>query len=272
MSTVDSIGAVLVGLPHAGKSSYLALLYLAILKRERCSIELATSKDDREHVNALMQALLMCKEAPRTEVAQKKGLKLSIRDRNGSEGVLEIPDLSGETWQDVLETASVDVGLSEEMGRAAAAVIFLHVGDFTADPLISEVNAGADALGAEATPEGVSPSSHGPSQVDIAQLLQSVDELAGGSCDISIVLSAFDLVDSVAPRQWLDDNAPLLSQYIYANRTRRHIRVFGLSAQGGDFATDSESLSKRDGLERASVVDEDGERVDVDEPILGGRT
>ncbi|MBG6215570.1 hypothetical protein IWX75_000007 [Arthrobacter sp. CAN_A6] len=271
MNTSDFTGAILVGLPHAGKSSYLALLYLAILKKKRCSIQLASSKDDREHVNTLMQALLKCEEASRTEVAQTKGLRLSVRDGEGLEWTLDIPDLSGETWLDALEVGAIDQDLFDEVQRAGAVVVFVHIGDFATDPLISAVNAGADALGADILPEDPESGPLGPSQVDIAQLLQAVDEIAEDGCALSIVLSAFDLAGSMTPREWLSNNAPLLDQYITANRTRRPIRLFGLSAQGGNFVTEKNSLSQIDGLERASILDEEGASVDVDAPILGRR-
>lgn len=271
MTTLESTGVVLVGLPHAGKSTYLALLFLAILKKKRCSIQLASSKDDREHVNSLMNALLKCEEASRTEVAQTKGLRLSIREEQGPERMLEIPDLSGETWLDVLEVGAIDPSLFDEVQRAGAVVVFIHVGDFTSDPLISAVNAGADALGEDNSSEDPNAGPLGPSQVDIAQLLQAVDEIAEAGCTLSVVLSAFDLAGGLTPRQWLRENAPLLDQYITTNGGRRATRIFGLSAQGGDFATEKQSLAQRDPLERASIVDDEGRDVDVDAPILDRR-
>ncbi|TFC99409.1 hypothetical protein E3T28_09255 [Cryobacterium sinapicolor] len=261
--------AILVGFPHAGKSTYLALLFLAILRGERCSIQLANHRDDREHANFLMSALLNCKEATRTEVSQKKGLRLSIRHRSGEEGLLAVPDLSGETWQDVIETGTMDADLFDDVRYSRSAALFIHVGDFAHDPLIADVNAGADALGDADPRESAAPEPYTPTQVDVAELLQVLDETAGPECEISVVLSAFDLAEGITPADWLTDNAPLVAQYLRSARPRRTIRLYGLSAQGGSFDTDRDQLSDRDGLDRAIMTDSDGVDAAIDEPILG---
>lgn len=267
--TNSSPRAILVGFPHAGKSTYLALLFLAILRGERCSIELTDHLDDREHANALTSALLNCVEAGRTEVSQSKGLRLSIRYRSGEEGQLDVPDLSGETWQDVIETGTMDVDLFNDLRGARSAILFIHVGDFEHDPLIADVNAAADALGDSGPPESSAPTPSIPTQVDVADLLQVLDETAGTSCQVSVVLSAFDMAGDVTPSEWLAVNAPLVAQYLRTAQTRREIRVFGLSAQGGSFATERERLSDRDGLERATMTDGDGNEAAIDRPIVG---
>ncbi len=267
--TTSAASVMLVGLPHAGKSSYIALLYLAILKRERCSVRLSNHKDDREHVNLLMRALLNCEEATRTEIDQSEGLRLSLRDSSEKSTFLEIPDLSGETWQDVLDEGAIDLALVEQLRRARSIVLFLHVGDFRNDPLISEVVAGADALGFDGGYEDESAEPVAPTQVDIAELLQTIDHFADARCEISVVLSAYDLARGVAPARWVRDNAPLVDQYVRSNRARRPVRIYGLSAQGGDFASERTSLLNEDGLHRAFMMNADGEQVDFDEPLVG---
>lgn len=258
-----------MGFPHAGKSTYLALLFLAILRGERCSIELTDHLDDREHANTLMSALLNCQEAGRTEVSQSKGLRLSIRRTSGEEGQLDVPDLSGETWQDVVETGSMEIDLYDDLRSARSAALFVHVGDFEQDPLITDVNAAAEALGESRPPEDSAPSPSTLTQVDVAELLQVLDETADAGCQVSVVLSAFDLAGDVTPSEWLAENAPLVAQYLRTTQARREIHVFGLSAQGGSFTRDRERLSDQDGLERATMTDGDGREAPIDAPIIG---
>lgn len=261
--------AILMGFPHAGKSTYLALLFLAILRGERCSIELTDHRDDREHANMLTSALLNCEEAGRTEVSQSNGLRLSIRHASGEEGQLDVPDLSGETWLDVIETGTMDVDLFDDLRSARSAVLFIHVGDFEHDPLIAEVNAAAHALGESRPPENSAPQPSTPTQVDVADLLQVLDETVDPRCQVSVVLSAFDLAGDITPSEWLAVNAPLVAQYLHTAQIRREIRIFGLSAQGGSFTTERERLSDQDGLDRATMTDGDGNEAAIDAPIIG---
>jgi hypothetical protein len=62
---------------------------------------------------------------------------------------------------------------------------------------------------------------------------------------LAVVLSAWDKIEEegqgIMPEQSLADELPLLDQYLRHGLDRWDVRVYGLSAQGGDFERDEET-------------------------------
>ena len=84
---------------------------------------------------------------------------------------------------------------------------------------------------------------------------------------IAVVVSAWDLVETLqdkggvprlAPREWLRTELPLLDQFLSSNADAIVFRVFGVSAQGGDYGdtTVVDGLQGVNPAERVRVVDE----------------
>ncbi len=271
----DTISTVIAGMPHTGKTSYLALLYLAIISSERAEIELGSYKDDREYLNDISGRLQRCEEAGHTEVGRQNGLQLSVVFPGGMSGLLSAPDLSGETWEEALVERTWSTDLDDNVRRSTGLCIFVHAAEFHIDPSIAEIES---AL-AEAAPD-TGPADNSEhyepdrlsTQVCIVDLIQLICEERGDRpANVSIVVSAFDLLpDGTRPTEWLHINAPLVEQYADANSEWLKLEVFGLSAQGGRF-DDPELraiLIESDPLERASLVRGDGTPAGFDAPIL----
>jgi len=265
------------GVPHTGKSSFLALLNLGISLGTRVSLTLGSFSDDREYLNTLTAKLVSCEPADRTHVSQNAGLNLSLRIADGQDISLAIPDLSGETWRDVLSERVCADSLIDDIEETDGICIFLHAGDFTTDPTIADVRRGASALGdqdLDADQDALQIYQDGAarsSQIDLVDLLQVLgDQYAARSRRIALVISAFDVVRNQSPEHWLTQNAPLAAQYLHSNQGKVTARVYGLSAQGGRFDDKGElsDLRKQDPLTRAFVLDHDGTAVDIDAPIV----
>lgn len=85
---------------------------------------------------------------------------------------------------------------------------------------------------------------------------------------LGIVVSAWDLVQKadakIKPRSWIEKNMPLLRQYLQSNAPSFEFEAFGVSAQGGDPASEAERLQKFDSQsERVLVVSDDYEGHDL---------
>jgi hypothetical protein len=257
---------LLAGLPHTGKTTYLALLYLAMMEEKRTSFGLAGFTGDREYLNSLTQSLIHCDEMPRTDVSQAAGMDLTLR--LGDETLdLQIPDLSGETWDALVNDRLIDVAIDQAVEESTGICVFVHVGELVEDPSIATTNVGEIALGG--TPAATDVAQRPLTQVQVVDLVQYLSASERGNLRMSIVLSAFDLAEGETPKSWLRSCAPLLSQYIEMNSTWLHAKAFGISAQGGVFSGASrQSLQEEGTVERAKVVDADGSAADVDAPIL----
>ncbi|MBF4563127.1 hypothetical protein ITJ43_13395 [Microbacterium sp. VKM Ac-2870] len=264
------------GVPHTGKSTFLALLNLAITSGARVSLSLGHFQDDREYLNGLTARLMSCEPADRTLLSQSDGLSLSLRTATSQDISLSIPDLSGETWADVLAERVCADTLIDQIEDALGICVFVHASDFTTDPTIAEVHRAANALG-ESADEYTADAHQGylgdarTSQIDLVDLLQILgSQFAPRPKRVALVISAFDVANGQSPVEWLEQNAPFAEQYLRSNLDSTAIRVFGLSAQGGRFDDKDElkALRKRDPLERAFVLGHDGARLELDAPIV----
>jgi hypothetical protein len=261
------------GLPQTGKTSYLALLNLAMGQRRRAALALGSFKDDREYLNSISDHLFSGVPLPRTRVGHTGGLSLSIEIPGRGATRLEIPDTSGEAWEHLLISRSWEVSLQQRAVDSSGVCVFVHSGLFAKDPPLSEVRAGLDALGApaEAGANARYKDDRPFGQVALLDLLQILGRQFGGpeGRRISLVLSAFDAAGSPSPTAWLHASAPIVEQFVSSNPSRPAVRLFGLSAQGGRFDDEGEKLAllERDPLDRAFVLRSDSTVAELDEPV-----
>jgi hypothetical protein len=265
---------LLAGVPHAGKTTFLALLHLAIAQNRYTSIALNSWQDDREYLNGLASRLLQCEDAVRTEVGRADQLDLSVSLPNGAVTHLKIPDLSGETWLGALKERRWTFGLRDTVRQASGACVFVNVDDFLEDPAIAQA-ARADAaagvevtLGDETFRHRADVQSAQVQLVDLLQILGMTREAR--PFRVSLILSAYDRVDHLTPIKWIEVSAPLVHQYLSSNADWLEVEVFGASAQGGSFATEDSrnDLLEQDPLDRAFVCGGDGAMRNFDDPIL----
>ena len=277
----NEVSVLLAGPPRAGKTTYLALTYLAISHEKAPGLSLGNYKDDREYLNGISKRLLAAEEARHTEVEERGRLSLSLEVGDAQAAVmLQIPDLSGETWEVALYDRTWPKSLDGAARKASGAILFLHTTFFDASPSIATVQAAERALGESRQEAGVAvggDSLHNklryrPTQVQVVDLLQLLCEERGSRpSHASIILSAWDLTDqTLTPEAWLRTNAPLAAQYIESNRHWLDASVWGVSAQGGSFRDQGEraELLAKDAVDRAFIVGGDGSPSTVQAPTL----
>jgi hypothetical protein len=277
MTFSDQRELLLGGLPQTGKTSFLALLYIAITNGKASGLALGHHRDDRTYLNEIAQRLMSCGEAIHTEVDEDRELLLSLEVGVGREqAVLRIPDLSGETWEHVATDREWSTDMDDQVGRGEGIIIFVHSTNIDAHPSIAAVDAAAEALGETAAGprSGLSADARAvlpPTQVHIIDALQLIcEERSARPSRAAIVISAWDLVDDVSPDGWLERECPLVIQYAAANANWLQLEIYGISAQGGRFATKAAraKLAKVDPLDRAQVVRGAGEEANVADPVL----
>ncbi|WP_139977630.1 TRAFAC clade GTPase domain-containing protein [Nocardioides litoris] len=270
---------LMVGLPGTGKTSFLALLFLALVHDpDGNGPTLTAFEQDRAYLNRIAQKLQRCEAADRTQVGDEQGLSLIISMPEGKRSMgLAVPDLSGETWEVAHVERVLDESIWKDAATAAGFMLFASVTDFEGSPTIEEGRQAAALLGQESQDwkegshvvHGEAPSA---TQVVLVDLIQILSKLHDGPFNLSIVLSAYDTVDhaSTSPSAWVEENAPLLAQFLQGNESQVRTRIYGVSAQGGDYDDDAaiEELAERTLLERAFVLDASGQSVGVHIPLL----
>ena len=119
-----------------------------------------------------------------------------------------------------------------------------------------------------------------PTQVQLVDILQMLQcrPLDVGSRRVSVMLSAWDKVEEegARPEEFLETRLPLLAQYLRQPSNGWTARVFGVSAQGGDYddASGAGAQASAEALrnletasERIMLVDGDSVGHDLTEPI-----
>lgn len=249
---------VLVGLPGAGKTTFLAALWHQVESAEiDGGMRLVKLDGDREYITDLVQQWLECRELPRTPTRNQESVRMLLRDRDGDGEVLDlsIPDLSGEDfkaqWIDRICTPEY-----RDLARAADGVLlFIHPDKVVPSETIEDANAliraaGGDASASEGSAASPAPvewsPEFAPTQVILVELLQFIQHIrpATTRLNLGIVISAWDLVErqDFTPRDWLRGNLPLLNQYLDSQSPRWSTTVYGVSAQGGDLTKDRDAL------------------------------
>lgn len=272
-------GVLLAGRPHTGKTTYLALLYLAIVNDRAAALTLGHFRDDREYLNRISRQLQRCEPATHTEVGEQQELSLSLLvGAERAPTLLRIPDTSGERWDIALSERQWPEDLDARVREAAAVMLFTHPKD-EFDPGTTIVNANA----AEAALRGVNEAppvavpgqfsdERAPTQVELVDLLQMMREHRGPRpTRACLVVSAYDLAPPrMAPNEWVRRNCPLFAQYVDVNRGWLDVAIYGVSAQGGPFdeAGTRAQLASRDTIDRALVLAGDGSAVAVVDPVL----
>lgn len=283
---------MMAGLPASGKTTFLALLSLALFNGRTSKIKLAHYQDDRDFLNMIARRLERCEKAVHTEVGEDRqfALSLLIGERQ-EEATLRIPDLSGETWKD----ASLSRHWPETVDALASAssglVLLVHTRGLDGSAeigLVDEVverSGFLDDASATTTPppetDVAEPAADSanmanaarhkpPPQVQVVDFLQLISEQRGSRpAYVSIVFSAWDKVDpGTAPSVFLERNMPLVAQYLSTNAEWLKFRCFGLSAQGGDFETAKDALLEEDPVARAIVKDPEGSNAAVEDIVL----
>ena len=285
-STADTTFDVLfVGLPATGKTTYLALLFRAIVMEKAGTLRLGGYKDDREYVNEIAETLASCSIAVHTQVDQQQKLALSLT--TGTRDVyLTIPDMSGESWEHTLSDRGWTSDMDRRVSDAAGFVVFVHCGRIDTQPTIAETQAGASALGGdnEAPDTGAAATTEGERSVDatdvvreratqvcVVDLLQLLTSRHHRPVRVSLVLSAWDLVsEGETPSRWVSENLPLVQQFVETNTDWLELKVWGVSAQGGDFENPKsrEQLLPQDTVDRSLTRSAEGQNCAVEDPII----
>lgn len=266
------VSALFVGLPKAGKTTYLALAYGTIIDDDACGVALDAYDCDLAYLNRVLAALQEFRPADHTEVGETEGMNLNLRFDKHGPARIKVPDLSGETWQSVHVERVWDSDLVGIVSQCSGFILFTNVDDHKAVQTVTEHQADAEALGDQEWNID-NPHSHGigdaPTQLALVDLVQALCREHKGLVRLSVVLSAYDAArpHDITPVDWIGKNLPLLSQYLVANADRIESREFGVSGQGGSYppTPEQEAIPL---LERAYVRRPDGRLTTLLAPLL----
>lgn len=265
--TSPSSQFILIGLPSTGKTSFLAALwYLVQHEQVPHKLTLERLEGDSKYLNQIAKSWVQCQHVPRTPTDSEKVVTMILKDSASENTVtLTFPDLSGESFSSQWTERQITISYDDFLKTASGGVLFV-----TPEPhkparidaaagLVQEMNQ-ADGNGDAHFVEWEA--SLAPRQVQLVELLQLIADrdYFKPPFRLALVISAWDKLKTtgISPAEWFTKEVPLLFQFLETNRNLFEYTIYGISAQGGEYATETERLTEVDPSERIDVVTADG--------------
>lgn len=257
----------IIGLPAAGKTTYLAALsYSAQQKKVLTCLKWPKYSGDHQYLAELSTHWLTAQSVSRTSIGdQQENLHLHLVDEEDKVYDVSFPDLSGEVFQNWYENREMDAEHAKLISECNGMILFINPDSVQIPEFVSKISK-------EFRPEEDTqiprrnPRNDDPTEVVAVELLQFIVELRlNEQCRLAIVISAWDRVKDKynTPIEYVSENLPLLFQYLVANQREFTTKYFGVSAQGDAFDNEKkceELVAKHRNApaERILVVDDQG--------------
>ncbi len=270
---------VICGLPSSGKTTFLAALWHLVTAREPeidTALKFGSLKGgDYAHLNSIQKRWLKAEKQERTELKSKHIVAMNLVESSGDIVRVSFPDLSGETFRLMWEVRECDPDVAEILKSGNNVLLFIHADNIKRPRYVVEDSQQMSMLGLN----GDTPSDEvdwsarvTPTQVPLVDILQMLNThpLNIGPRRIALILSAWDKVvpERLSPDEFLKQKLPLLYQYLYSSDVIHKWRVYGVSAQGGDYETEADSLLAMNiPSKRIMVVHNDSVSHDLTEPL-----
>jgi hypothetical protein len=284
---MNSHNFLLIGLPATGKTTFLAALWYSIQQDQvKTALKLQKLDGDSAYLNKIRSSWLGYEPVGRNPTDTETFVSMWLKERNGEQTVhLTFPDVSGEAFKLQWTSRFLTESYHECIKDADGAFLFINPKSLTQPLRVSEVTEIAALLenpSSEASTDARTPNppttpwdiEKAPTQVQIVELLQflSSNENFKVPFKLAVVVSAWDEVSSskVTPGNWVEQQLPLLGQFLRSNTADFSVSFYGVSAQGGNYdGKELHDLQSKHPAERIEVVGEGIEnRHDITEPLL----
>lgn len=269
---------ILCGLPSSGKTTFIAALWHILFHGEistALSLENYPEARSREYLSKISRQWCECSEIDRTLTEDVECVSLQLKS-DAELFELRIPDMSGETWRSFWCNRVCPEHAFEWIQDASGIILFLHSSKIVPPIEIIDQMEMLASVGEKTSDSVFVPwdPKETPTQVVLIDILQSLVRPPVGhkGVKLSVVISAWDLVckDELSPEKYLEVNLPLLKQFLNCGANFSDVRIFGVSAQGGDLASPDvkqELMAKDEPSKRIKIVRGHSECHDITTPI-----
>lgn len=274
---------MVAGMPSSGKSTFIAALRHVLLSNETASALVMTKlADDERHLNRIQDRWLASETFERTREASEAWVRFHVTNpATGVAAEISMPDLRGELFEHPAAIGSCARDVFEGLTAASGLLLFTNANRPDDTNLISDVG---DLLDDEpvavAKPPDASDQRRAfqadlmPEEAKVVELLQAINRRPRPRQlrRLSLAVSAWDVVAEIdptkTPDQWLTEARPMLSQFLRYNADLWEMRVYGISAQGGQLPRDRGRLQAIEyASERIMVIGHGAALHDATAPI-----
>ncbi|MFQ6601887.1 TRAFAC clade GTPase domain-containing protein [Flavobacterium sp. C3NV] len=276
---MENKGILFSGLPESGKTTYLAALWYYVFNNvEEGEFEYGSLENgELEYLNLISRNWAGCNEVIRTNQNKIENVKIKLIHKiTGKSIVLNIPDISGETFKTQFADREWDEEFESILDTVDGIILFIDPRDVKNKPrLIYHEFQNYRYFGQamiKTVEERPWTEDLVPSQVKLVDFLQMIDfKKPQVLRKISVVVSCWDLIKvDLKPEIWCKNELPLLHQYLTANDEIFNVRYFGVSSQGGDYEIHDirNALISSEPLQRIKVNDGIKNSNNILSPIL----
>ncbi len=259
---------VIIGLPESGKTTFLGALWHLVTERDIETVLRFHNlrSGDVAHLHAIAARWRDARVQERTAVGGNKLVSMNLLDTSGTAVRVTFPDVAGEAYRRMWEERACDPEVAEIL-RSGGVLLFIHADTIRPPQWVVDEIELSKTLGLP-TPEGEEVPWHprlAPTQVQVVGLLQLLREppLEVGLRRLAIMLSAWDKVtdEELGPQAYLEAKLPLLGQYLRHAADGWDWRVYGLSAQGGEYDSLKEDAEPSAEAEALRNLDQPSKRI-----------
>lgn len=234
---------LLIGGSDAGKSNFLFRFWLAIREKLNPALLPDGPPPVAEYLNQGAGKLLIGEFEIHTPHGTNEICEIPVL-ASGQKAIVVVPDRPGEDWARVYRERRIPDEWMERLGGETACLILVRAhSDNNQTPLdwfsVQRFNGNHGNLVGPARQEVST-----PTQVVLVDWIQIISRTLRSGPNgtvrpkIGVVISAWDLLSDeeqkAGPTQYLQDQYPLLADFLESNSERLEIEVFGMSLFGGD--------------------------------------
>jgi hypothetical protein len=263
---------VAMGLPGSGKTTFLAALWHLVSEKEvPCKLTYVSLQTDNiEHLHEIASQWRAAKKQERTAHGGDKLVSMILKAEGGDPQTVTFPDIAGEAFLQMWGLRECDETVAGWL-KEPGVLLFIHADKVAVPKWVIDEKLLMEEMGIPAEDEAEAEKvvdwspDVAPTQVQLVDLLQSMQTapLDVGPRRLAIILSAWDKAAGrdLPPEQYLARRMPLLDQFLKNGLNRDwETRIYGVSAQGGDYDDDKTKLSD---AERLRDIDVPSERISL---------
>jgi GTPase SAR1 family protein len=269
-ATIAEIPICLVGLPGAGKTTFLAAFWASARDTSKpAGYTIAAFPADPTYLQRIAEPWFLGRVVDHNSSASFEATELVVHAEGRTDLLLRIPDLSGETFRDAAADRELDVRIADVIRESRLILFFVNAATATTPVSLADLDADPGDAGEGAIRE------FEPKELEtdvlnaeLLHILQDLSPMPGHPPPVVVLVSAWDVVDEQGqtPAQWLDNNQPMFAQVVAEYGRLSAVTVMGISAQGADYAAHPEIVEKPP-RQRPFVVTNDGRSTDVGQPL-----